>query len=74
MTIHPSIPAAEATSVTHFICPDGPTENSVPAATHHLAPKRKGSVGRQPSWIEECTYCHKTEKELRESLPLVTGP
>lgn len=67
MTVHPDIPPAEATSVTHFLCPDSPTREGKPDATHHLKPRRTGSGQAQE---QVCTFCSKTEKELRATLPL----
>ena len=59
--LHPDIPAREATSVTHYICPSGPTEGGEPVATHHLRPIKQ---------VETCTYCGKTRKRLAAELDL----
>ncbi len=66
--VHAAI--ADPDSVTHFICPDGPTRAGVPDATHHLVPKRAGQVAGQPAWEETCEYCHKSAKTLRTELGL----
>jgi hypothetical protein len=70
MTVHPDIPAAEATSVTHYLCPEGPTRDGKPDATHHLVPKRAGSRAGEPVYEQVCSYCSKTEEELRAALSI----
>ena len=67
---HPQIPPGEASSVTHFLCPAGPTRAGQPEATHHLVPHRAGTRGGEPIWENTCTYCRETEIELRRTLGL----
>ena len=64
--IHSQIPVIEADSVTHFICPKGPTEDGRPVATHHLIPRAAG----KGSYQQVCTYCGGTESALRTDLRL----
>ena len=70
MSIHPDIPTAEATSVTHFLCHSGPTKEGQPVASHHLVPKRAGTHHGEPTWEQVCSYCERTEKQLRAELGL----
>lgn len=69
--IHPDI--THPTSVTHFLCPAGPKDrgNTRPAATHHLVPRRTGNL-RWGHALQQhvCTYCEKTERQLREETGL----
>lgn len=56
---HPDIDRPD--SVTHFMCPDGPTKGGVPDATHHLQPKSAANGKQQ----HVCSYCKKTEEQLK---------
>lgn len=61
MTKHPDIDRPD--SVSHFICPDGPTAEGQPVATHHLVPKPTVD-GRLT-----CRYCGRSEGQLRRQTP-----
>lgn len=63
-SVHPDITHPD--SVTHFICPGGPTQQGRPVTTHHLAARSAGRRGGEPMYEQTCTYCARTEQQLRQ--------